>query len=66
MPEGVRRIMVLNDQDANRRLFIAFFDTREAVDEAQAEFESMADQVSEDVRGRGGGDRPQREPQRSG
>jgi hypothetical protein len=52
MPEGVRRIMVLNDQDANRRLFIAFFDTREAVDAAQAGFESMGDEVPEDVRGR--------------
>jgi hypothetical protein len=52
LPEGVRRILVLNDGEANRRLFIAFFDSREAVDAAEARFEAMGDEVGEDVRGR--------------
>jgi hypothetical protein len=52
MPEGIRRLMILNDQDTNRRLFVALFDTREELDAAQAGFESMGDEVPEDVRGR--------------
>ena len=52
MPEGVRRILVLDDQEGGRRLFISFFDSREAIDAAQARFESMGDEVPEDVRGK--------------
>jgi hypothetical protein len=52
MPEGVRRILVLNDQDGGRRLFISFFDSRDAVDAAEAQFESMGNEVPEEVRGR--------------
>jgi hypothetical protein len=52
MPEGVRRILVLNDEDRGRRLFISFFESRDALDAAQAQFESMGDEIPEDVRGR--------------
>ena len=52
LPEGVRRALVLNDEKAGRRLFISFFDSREAVDEAQAQFEALGDEIPEDVRGR--------------
>ena len=52
MPEGMRRVMMLDDAQGGRRLFIAFFDSREALDAAQSRFESMGDEVPEDVRGR--------------
>jgi hypothetical protein len=52
MPEGLSRAMLLSNQPGDRRLFITFFDSREALDAAEARFESMGDEVPEDVRGK--------------
>ena len=52
LPEGARRGMMLDDAQGGRRLFITFFDSREALDAAESRFESMGDEVPEDVRGR--------------
>ena len=52
MPEGVKRVMVLNDDGGNKRLFITFFDSREALDAANQTFEQMGNQIPEEVRGR--------------
>lgn len=52
MPEGVRRVMVLDDEQGGKRLFVTFFDSREALDAAQSTFESMGDEIPEEVRGR--------------
>jgi hypothetical protein len=52
MPEGVERVLVLNDDQGNKRLFITFFESREAVDAANQKFEQMGDEIPEDVRGR--------------
>jgi hypothetical protein len=51
-PEGMRRALVLNDPQSGKRLFISFFDSREAVDAASAQFEALGDEIPEDVRGR--------------
>ncbi len=51
-PEGIKRVMVLADEENNRRMFVAMFDSREAVEAAEPRFESMGDEVPEDVRGR--------------
>lgn len=51
-PEGMKRAMVLADPQSNRRLFIAFFDSREQIDAAAQRFEQMGDEIPEDVRGR--------------
>jgi hypothetical protein len=51
-PEGMKRAMVLADREANTRLFVAFFDSRDQVDAASARFEAMGDEIPEDVRGR--------------
>ncbi|MGD8330522.1 MAG: hypothetical protein PVJ49_13900 [Acidobacteriota bacterium] len=50
LPEGVRRAVALVGE--NRRLFIAFFDSREALDAAETAFDAMGDDIPEDVRGR--------------
>jgi hypothetical protein len=50
-PAGIQRAMLLADRDANTRLFVTFFDSREALTAAEARFESMGDEVPEDVRG---------------
>ncbi len=49
MPEGVSRAMMLQ---GDRRLFVTFFDSREAMQAAEQRFEEMGDEIPEDVRGR--------------
>jgi hypothetical protein len=51
-PEGMKSAMVLRDRERNRRLFVAFFETEEAVRAAEERFEAMGDELPEDVRGR--------------
>jgi hypothetical protein len=51
-PGGMRRVLLLADSANNRRLFIGFFDSREAIETAEERFEQMGDEVPEDVRGR--------------
>jgi hypothetical protein len=51
-PEGMKRVLLLSDKEKNRRLFIGFFDSREAIEAAEERFEQMGDEVPEDVRGR--------------
>ena len=51
-PEGIRRVTMLADRDSNRRLFVSFFDSREAIEAAEARFESMGDEIPADVRGK--------------
>jgi hypothetical protein len=51
-PEGIKRVMLLNDVADGTRLFITFFDSREALAAAEARFDSMGDEIPEDVRGR--------------
>ena len=52
MPEDVRRVMILDDEQGGKRLFVTFFDSRDAVDAAQSKFDAMGDEIPEDVRGR--------------
>jgi hypothetical protein len=52
LPEGTRRYAVFNDEEGGRRLFITLFDTREAAEAAEAQFDAMGDEVPEDIRGK--------------
>ncbi len=51
-PAGAQGMMVLADADRTKRLFIAFFDSREAIAGAEQEFERMGDEIPEEIRGR--------------
>jgi len=51
-PAGIRRVLLLADESGDKRLFIAFFDSREAIAAAEERFETMGDEIPEDVRGR--------------
>jgi hypothetical protein len=51
-PPGARRALVLEDEPGGRRMFITFFDSREAIAEAEQAFEAMGDQVPQELRGR--------------
>ena len=52
LPDGVKGTLVLVDQDGNRRQFITFFDSREAIEAVEQEFEAMSDRIPDEVRGR--------------
>ena len=49
-PDGISKVLVLTN--GNERLFISFFDNREAVAAADARFEAMGNEISEDIRGK--------------
>lgn len=51
-PEGMQRALMLDDDSTQRRLFITFFDSKEAIEAAEAGFDAMGDTIPEDVRGR--------------
>lgn len=51
-PAGMKRVILLADDSGNRRQFIAFFDSKEQIEAASAQFEQMGDEIPEDVRGR--------------
>jgi hypothetical protein len=52
LPQGMKRALVFADAGANRRLFISFFDSREAIAAAEERFEAMGDELPEEIRGR--------------
>jgi hypothetical protein len=52
VPEGMQRVLMLDDDASSKRLFISFFDSREAIEAAEAGFDAMGDTIPEDVRGR--------------
>ena len=52
MPDGMRGITLMSNDAGDRRMFIAFFDSREQVEAAEQTFDQMGDDISEDVRGR--------------
>ena len=52
LPPGAGRALVLVDKEANRRLFVTFFESREAVAAAAQQFERMGDEIPEAIRGR--------------
>jgi hypothetical protein len=48
-PAGVTRAMLFQGE---RRLFVTFFDSREALEAAEQRFEQMGDEIPEEIRGR--------------
>jgi hypothetical protein len=51
-PEGMSSVLVLDDADANKRKFLAFFDSREALEAAEAGFDRQGDTIPEEIRGK--------------
>jgi hypothetical protein len=51
-PEGMNSVLVLEDTDAKKRKFLAFFDGRDAITAAEAGFEQMGDTIPENIRGK--------------
>jgi hypothetical protein len=51
-PEGMSSVLVLDDRDARKRKFFAFFDSREALEAAEAGFDKQGDTIPEEIRGK--------------
>jgi len=50
-PEGMSSVLVLEDRDAKKRKFFAFFDSRDAVEAAEAGFDQQGETIPEEIRG---------------
>ena len=51
-PEGMNSVLVLDDKDAKKRKFLAFFDSKDAITAAEPAFEQLGDTIPEEIRGR--------------
>ena len=51
-PEGMSSVLILDDKDAKKRKFFAFFESRDALEAAEAGFDRQGDTIPEEIRGR--------------
>ena len=51
-PEGMSSVLILDDKDAKKRKFLAFFNSREALEAAEAGFDQQGDTIPEEIRGK--------------
>jgi len=51
-PEGMSSVLILDDKDAQKRKFLAFFENRDTLEAAEAGFDQMGDTIPEEIRGR--------------
>jgi hypothetical protein len=51
-PDGMTSVLILDDQATQRRKFFAFFDSKEAVEAAEAGFDRQGDTIPEEIRGK--------------
>jgi len=51
-PDGMGSVLVLDNKDAKKRKFLAFFDSREALEAAEAGFDRQGDTIPEEIRGK--------------
>ena len=51
-PEGMDSVLVLDDKDAKKRKFLAFFDSKDAIEAAEPGFEQQGDTIPEEIRGK--------------
>jgi hypothetical protein len=52
MPEGLSSVLILDDKDAKKRKFLAFLDSREALEAAESGFDQQGDTIPEAIRGK--------------
>lgn len=51
-PEGMSSVLILDDKDAKKRKFLAFFEGRDALEAAEAGFDRQGDTIPEEIRGK--------------
>jgi hypothetical protein len=51
-PQGMSSVLMLDDKDAGKRKFLAFFDSRDTLEAAEAAFDRQGDEIPEEIRGK--------------
>jgi len=51
-PEGMSSVLILDDREAKKRKFLAFFEGRDALEAAEAGFDRQGDTIPEEIRGK--------------
>ena len=51
-PEGMDSVLILDDEDAKKRKFLAFFDSKDHLEAAEAAFDKQGDAIPEEIRGK--------------
>jgi len=51
-PGGMSSVLILDDKDAKKRKFFAFFEGHDALEAAEAGFDQMGDTIPEEIRGK--------------
>jgi hypothetical protein len=51
-PEGMSSVLILDDKDAGKRKFLAFFDSRDTLEAAEEGFDRQGDTIPEEIRGK--------------
>jgi hypothetical protein len=51
-PDGMSSVLILDDKGAGKRKFLAFFDSREALEAAEDGFDKQGDSIPEEIRGK--------------
>jgi hypothetical protein len=51
-PGGMSSVLILDDKDAKKRKFFAFFESRDALEAAEAGFDRQGDTIPEEIRGK--------------
>jgi hypothetical protein len=51
-PEGMSSVLILDDKDAKKRKFLAFFESRDGLEAAEAGFDQQGDTIPEEIRGK--------------
>ena len=52
LPDGMSSVLILGDSGAKKRKFLAFFDSRDGLEAAEAGFDRQGDTIPEEIRGR--------------
>lgn len=50
--EGMSSVLILDDKDAKRRKFMAFFESRDELEAAETGFDKLGDTIPEEIRGK--------------
>ena len=51
-PEGMNGVLILDDREAKKRKFFAFFDSRDTLEAAESAFDRQGDAIPEEIRGK--------------
>jgi len=51
-PAGMSSVLILDDKAAKKRKFLAFFESHDALEAAEAGFDQMGDTIPDDIRGK--------------